>query len=89
VAPTAPQEPAKANGVVTLRLGVLTPLSLRKVMGACAEYALTPGPKRILKLVDPVGNVLVDPSLGVVVDADRFIAALKELNLTDGKRELS
>ena len=92
-APSAPAEAAPAKpkdgGVVTLRLGVLTPLSLRKVTGACAEYAMTPGPKRILKLVTPTGEVLIDPSLGVLVDTDRFISALKELNLTDGKRELS
>ena len=87
--PPAPvaQKP-KNGGTVTCRLSPMTLLSLRKVAGACIEYSLTSGPKRTLKLIDPAGNTLIDPSLGIQVDFERFIAALKEMNLTDGKREL-
>jgi DNA polymerase I-like protein with 3'-5' exonuclease and polymerase domains len=89
--PVAVPEPAKPadGGLVTLRLAVLNRVSLRKVTGVCAEHELSLGPKRVLKLVDPLGNTLIDPSLGIMVDVERFISALKDLNLTDGKRELS
>ena len=91
--PPPPPQSAKpkGKGIVTIRLDNLTPRSVRQVRVACAGCWGTgvQGEKRILRLTDVLGNILIDPSLGILVSYEMLIKQLQELNLTDGSFEIS
>ena len=71
------------KGVVSFRIGKLTRDTIRIVRVGCAE-ALDVDCGAVLRLVDPVGNILIDPSLGVKVDPDLFSRFLRDRTLSDG-----
>lgn len=89
--PTVPEEQPK-NGVlktVTIKLKLLTKLSVEQVRTLCAK-CYDPDHGALLQLVDPMsGQVLIDPKLGVKVNPEKFANAMFEANLSDGKLLLS
>ena len=84
---------AESVGIVTFKLALTTRATIRQVRCACAEFCASwsgPGERRTLRLMDAYDrHVLIDPSLGVVIAYEAVIKKLKEMNLTDGKFEVS
>ena len=74
---------SQRGAVITLRLKVTTALSIAQVRGEVARHLAAKGP--YLRLVDGFGNVLIDPNLGIRVNAQKFAEALLEKNLSDGR----
>lgn len=90
--PKPVQEASPKNGAVktvTMKLKLLTKSSVDQVRMLCARH-IDPDYGAILQLVDPMsGQVLIDPKLGVRVNAEKLALALFELNLSDGRTLLS
>ena len=80
-------EPPKADSppkVATMHLKLLTKATLMRVRGLCAEHIDPSG--SLLRLMDPLsGYVLIDPKIGVRVDAEKFSQAMLFWNLSDGR----
>jgi len=80
----APVSTTPKNGkIATIRLKELTPTSIRQVRGVCAQH-IDIDKGTILRLIDPYGELLIDPKLGVMVDPEMVAATLRELHLSDG-----
>ena len=69
--------------VVTVKLKALNPLSVAQVRGEAARWQTSKG--QILRLIDGFGNVLIDPTLRIRVNAQKFAQSLMEKNLSDGR----
>ena len=69
--------------VVTVKLKALNPLSVAQVRGEAARWQTSKG--QILRLIDGFGNVLIDPTLRIRVNAQKFAQSLREKNLSDGR----
>jgi hypothetical protein len=64
---------------------MLTAGSVKQVRGLAA-MCLEPEHGEVLQIVDPLsGKVVVDPKLGIRVDASRLAQLLLGWNLSDGK----
>lgn len=91
-APAAPLEaeaaPRRADSIVTLHLGKLDRITVAHLRSLCACHLKEDGP-RLRLLYSLSGDVLIDPSLGIRVDADALAENLLSLNLSDGKYSLS
>lgn len=78
----------KKNGIVktaTIRLRTLSVGSVKQVRMICARF-LDPDHGDILQILDGSSpQVLIDPKLGIRVETEALIAAMLELNLSDGK----
>jgi hypothetical protein len=77
----------KPNGVgqiAIIRLNKTTRSSIAQVRALCAQHIKEDGAR--LRLVDGITEaVLVDPGLGIRVDAEELSQALFSMNLSDGK----
>ena len=91
IVPVAPMTTPIKNGsvkTVTLKLKLLTKSSIEQVRTLCA-MCIDAEHGSILHLIDPMSQVLIDPKLGIRVDADRLAQAMLSMNLSDGRQLLS
>ena len=90
LAPAAPKLNGASNGttngkskIVTMKISRLSKHTVKQVSGACSKHFSRDG--KLLRLTDPSGAILIDPSLGVRVNPQTLAAELFELNLGDGE----
>ena len=87
VAPRVEHSAEKTNGltqIATFRLTKMTRSSIAQVRALCAQHIKSDGHR--LRLVDGLTDaILVDPSLGIRIDAEELSQALFSMNLSDGK----
>jgi DNA polymerase I-like protein with 3'-5' exonuclease and polymerase domains len=82
-----PEEPRPQKvkpKVAVIRLKQTTAISVRQVQGVIGRW-LDPDGVLIHLICGMGGETLVDPRLGIKVELDPFMAALLELNLSDGR----
>lgn len=87
----APQAPAPASGTgvpgatrrVTFRINKLTRDTVKILRIGCME-ALDVDAGAILCILDAYGTIVVDPSMGIRVDADILMRFLRDRTLSDG-----
>lgn len=86
MAPTASVAAPKTNGklhTVTMKICRLNKHTIRQVRHICIDALSAHG--SLLRLTDSAGTVIIDPALGVIVDAKMLAAMLFDYNIGDGE----
>lgn len=81
--PKTESPPAATQDIIQVKINFLSKSSVQQVSAACGG-SKDPDLGKTLCLVDATGHILIDPSIGLRVVPDRFVAYLKERNLSDG-----